>query len=159
MSVPGAVVNVAPKVFHITELPEVDALEDHELQALREEVYDIVRGIKDPEHPFTLEELKVVQEAHIDVDKSNGQEKVRIVITPTVPHCTLTTLIGLCIRFKLLSKIPNIKLTLKISPGAHQLEDEIDRQINDKERVCAALEVPSLLQTVEQLTRDTEENY
>lgn len=72
MSVPGAAVNAAPKVFHITDLPEVDALEDDELQAFREEVYDIVRVIKDPEHPFTLEELKVVQEAHIDVGASEG---------------------------------------------------------------------------------------
>ena len=53
--------------------------------------------------------------------------------------------IGLCIRVKLDRCLPpRLKLRVYIAPGTHNTEESLNRQINDKERVAAALENPSL---------------
>ncbi len=70
-------------------------------------------------------------------------------ISPTIPHCSMATLIGLCIRVKLLRSLPRrFKVTVKINPGTHASELAINRQLNDKERVIAALENVHLLSVV-----------
>lgn len=51
---------------------------------------DLIRSIYDPEHPNTLEELRVVSAAQIEV----GGSHVFVEFTPTVPHCGMSTLIG-----------------------------------------------------------------
>lgn len=59
---------------------------------------------------------------------------VRIEFNPTVPHCSLATLIGLTIRIKILRHFPHsLKLDIYIKKGAHSTEDEINKQINDRE--------------------------
>lgn len=109
-------------------------------------VFDIVRNINDPEHPKTLEELEVVQEALIDVDGNY----IALTFTPTIPHCSMATLIGLCIRVKLERTLPpGIKFDVSITPGSHAQESQVSKQLRDKERVSAALENPNLLQLVE----------
>lgn len=51
------------------------------------------------------------------------------------------TLIGLSIRAKLLFTLPTrYKVAVSIVPGAHIQESQINKQLNDKERVTAALE-------------------
>ena len=67
---------------------------------------------------------------------------VTIQIVPTVPHCSLATLIGLCVRTKLNRELPQgkFKIDLKVKEGTHSTAAEITKQINDKERVAAALE-------------------
>jgi len=62
------------------------------------------RDIRDPEHPHTLEELNVMQEKNIQVDDAKGL--VKVFFTPTVEHCSMATIIGLCIRVKLLQTLP-----------------------------------------------------
>jgi hypothetical protein len=58
----------------------------------------------------------------------------------------MATLIGLCIRVKLLRSLPiHFKVTVNIRPGTHSSENAINRQLNDKERVRAALENEHLL--------------
>jgi len=58
----------------------------------------------------------------------------------------MATLIGLCIRVKLLRSLPmNFKVFVNIRPGTHASEHAINRQLNDKERVRAALENEHLL--------------
>ncbi|EGW07169.1 UPF0195 protein FAM96A [Cricetulus griseus] len=64
------------------------------------EVYDLIRTIRDPEKPNTLEELEVLE--------------------------------------------------IYISEGTHSTEEDINKQINDKERVAAAMENPNLREIVEQ---------
>jgi metal-sulfur cluster biosynthetic enzyme len=50
---------------------------------------------------------------------------VKVEFNPTVPHCSLATLIGLCIRAKLLKNIVEpFKLDIKIKEGAHNTELE-----------------------------------
>lgn len=65
---------------------------------------DAIRKINDPEHPMSLEELGVVQLEHIEVN--NEDKSVAIKYTPTIPHCSMATLIGLCIKIRLIQTIP-----------------------------------------------------
>lgn len=105
---------------------------------------------------------------------------VRIEFNPTVPHCSLATLIGLSIRIKVIRSIlENVKLDIYIKEGAHTTEEEskivclvkiifsstflsnfcmviVNKQINDKERVAAAMENPSLRDIVEKCIKEEE---
>lgn len=88
-----------------------------------------------------------MSEKDIQVDDNLG--KIRVQFTPTVEHCSMATLIGLCIRVKLSNSLPErFKLDVTLSPGSHATEIAVNRQLNDKERVAAALENPSLLAMV-----------
>ncbi|XP_074651433.1 cytosolic iron-sulfur assembly component 2A-like [Tubulanus polymorphus] len=117
---------------------------------LEGEVYDLIRTIQDPEKPETLEELEVVYENGVRVDQFNKETHlVHIEFTPTVPHCSLATLIGLCMRVKLRENLSfKHKLDIMIKKGTHSSEDEVNKQINDKERIAAAMENPNLQQLV-----------
>lgn len=85
------------------------------------EVFNIIRHVNDPEHPLTLEQLRVVQEELI---KLNGNV-LDVQFTPTIPHCSMATLIGLCLRVKLLRSLPrNVKVDVRITPGTHAQEDQ-----------------------------------
>jgi len=110
---------------------------------------DLIRNINDPEHPLTLEELHVVQEELISI--SDKQNKVHINFTPTIPHCSMATLIGLSIRVKLLRSLPpRFKVTVEITPGTHASEFAVNKQLADKERVAAALENKHLAEVINQ---------
>ena len=90
------------------KLPEI-AKEASELQEWKETIFDIIKTIKDPEKPETLEDLEVVQEDLIQVDENLDKADhyiAKITFVPTVPHCSLATLIGLCIRTKLEQELP-----------------------------------------------------
>lgn len=123
-----------------------------ELVEWKSNTFDIIKDIRDPEKPETLQDLNVVSEDLIGVEYSADKHfLLDIQFVPTVPHCSLATLIGLCIRAKLDRELPQgqFKLHLSIKEGTHSTADEITKQINDKERVAAALENPNLKQTVE----------
>ncbi|KAG5463648.1 MAG: hypothetical protein BJ554DRAFT_5712 [Olpidium bornovanus] len=157
---------------------------------------ELIRSINDPEHPLTLEQLNVAQADHITVD--DERSLVRVEFTPTIPHCSMATLIGLCVRVRLLRSLPErFKVDIAVRPGTHQSEqagenDEFapfvffcacpraanvagglsaifglllagisfgiangllawwGRQLQDKERVAAALENKHLLEVVNQ---------
>mmetsp|Transcript_27273 Transcript_27273/g.69432 ORF Transcript_27273/g.69432 Transcript_27273/m.69432 type:complete len:184 (-) Transcript_27273:396-947(-) len=111
------------------------------------EVFEHIRDITDPEHPYTLEQLNVVEEKLISVDDSKG--RVRVNFTPTVSHCSMATLIGLSIRVRLMRALPQrFKVDIQVTPGSHSSEAAVNKQLNDKERVAAALENPNLLDMV-----------
>ncbi|CAL5429446.1 unnamed protein product [Camellia sinensis] len=59
--------------------------------------------IKDPEHPYSLEELEVMSEDAIELDDKHNC--VRVTFTPTVEHCSMETVIGLCMRVKLICSL------------------------------------------------------
>ncbi|KAL8278006.1 hypothetical protein RQP46_009638 [Phenoliferia psychrophenolica] len=115
-----------------------------------EEIYDLVRSISDPEHPLTLEQLAVVSAAQITV--TNGERPhVLVEFTPTIPHCSMATLIGLSLRVRLLRALPErYKVDIKVKKGTHQSENAVNKQLNDKERVAAALENTHLVSVVQQ---------
>lgn len=115
-------------------------------------VFDTIRTINDPEHPQTLQQLNVVQLGLIKVNK----KVITLTFTPTIPHCSMATLIGLCIRVKLERFLPGFKFDVSVTPGTHVQDTQLSKQLNDKERVSAALENPTLMDIVE---RCIEEQY
>lgn len=56
------------------------------------EIFDLIRNISDPEHPLTLEELRVVEQENVLLN--NEENQVLVHFTPTIPHCSMATLIG-----------------------------------------------------------------
>ncbi|XP_008320695.1 cytosolic iron-sulfur assembly component 2B [Cynoglossus semilaevis] len=113
------------------------------------EIFDLIRTINDPEHPLSLEELNVVEQIRVQIN--DAESIVGIEFTPTIPHCSMATLIGLSIKVKLLRSLPNrFKIDVHITPGTHASEDAVNKQLADKERVAAALENSSLLEVVNQ---------
>ena len=147
---------------------------------------------------MSLEELNVVQITNIQVRfmrikihcllyKAKGilysqvdrEEKcVTVNYTPTIPHCSMATLIGLsikvptCLNFPinkiltnkllinyfiyiyqvcLIRSLPsNFKVEVSITPGSHASEAAVNKQLADKERVSAALENNNLIEVVNQ---------
>ena len=146
--------NPTPHIYEELNLQRkiTESVEDleirEEIDAL--EIYEHIRRIKDPEHPsITLEQLKVISPDLITVDDKGNHIIVKF--TPTVDNCSLATLIGLAIRTKLMRILPRrIKLDIYLTEGTHQTELETNKQLNDKERIAAALEKPSLLKLVNQ---------
>lgn len=131
------------------------------VEDLKLDIYDNIRTIRDPEKPQNLEDLSVVQEDLIHVYPAGGSSDkfvANIEFAPTVPHCHLATLIGLCIRTKLeRSLVPGqVKLDILVKEGTHDTEGDINKQINDKERVAAAMENPNLRETVEECIKEEE---
>ncbi|GMQ04171.1 hypothetical protein CsSME_00049685 [Camellia sinensis var. sinensis] len=115
----------------------------------RTEPGDVDEDIKDPEHPYSLEELKVITEDAIEVDDKHNC--VRGTFTPTVEHCSMATVIGLCLRVKLMRSLPlHYKVDIRVAPGTHATEAAVNKQLNDKERVAAALENPNLVDMVDE---------
>uniref|UniRef100_A0A8B9YY96 Cytosolic iron-sulfur assembly component 2B n=1 Tax=Bos mutus grunniens TaxID=30521 RepID=A0A8B9YY96_BOSMU len=109
----------------------------------------LIRSINDPEHPLTLEELNVVEQVRVQV--SDPESTVAVAFTPTIPHCSMATLIGLSIKVKLLRSLPQrFKMDVHITPGTHASEHAVNKQLADKERVAAALENTHLLEVVNQ---------
>ena len=85
----------------------------------KEEIFEYLRHLNDPEHPLTLEQLNVVSLNNIVVlDPGNF---VHVRFTPTIPHCSMATLIGLSIRVKLLRSLPpKFKVLVEVTPGSHR---------------------------------------
>ncbi|CAB4292962.1 unnamed protein product [Prunus armeniaca] len=103
----------------------------------------------DQQEIFDILSLKVITEDAIDVDDSRGS--VRVTFTPTVEHCSMATVIGLCLRVKLLRSLPSrYKVDIRVAPGSHATEAAVNKQLNDKERVAAALENPGLVDMVDE---------
>merc|ERR1712061_942863 len=74
-----------------------------------------------------------------------SDKSVAVRSTPTVPTCSVATLIGLTIKAKLQRSLPRrFKVDVEITPGTHNQEDQVNKQLGDKERVAAALENPAL---------------
>jgi metal-sulfur cluster biosynthetic enzyme len=148
-------INENPIVYDVQERVERkdDWTEREEILSPRE-IFELIRHITDPEHPLTLEQLNVVQEQLITIDYPN--ETVMVNFTPTIPHCSMSTLIGLCIRVQLLRCLhPKWKVDIRVTPGSHQSEDQVNKQLNDKERVCAALENQHLLSVCNNCLKST----
>ena len=147
--------NIEPTVYNTIDSDDDDVNDRHEpdeyCDDVRNEVYSLIRYIRDPEHPYTLEELHVVRRKYISVQYHDNQLYIQIEYIPTVPHCSLATLIGLCIRCKIISNFDNVKLDITVLSGSHSTSDDINRQLNDKERACAAMENPPLRDTVYEL--------
>ncbi|SCU85516.1 LADA_0D07998g1_1 [Lachancea dasiensis] len=130
-------------------------LEEAEDPIDAQEVYDMIAHISDPEHPLTLGQLAVVNLPDIDVRENKDKTKISEVIvkiTPTITHCSLATLIGLGIRVRLERSLPpRYRITILLKSGSHQSENQVNKQLNDKERVAAACDNDQLLGVVSKM--------
>lgn len=130
---------------------------DEETQEIdAQEIFDLISTMSDPEHPLTLAQLAVVNLPDIHVKNGPNKEKdlseVLIKITPTITHCSLATLIGLGIRVRLERCLPpRFRIRILIKEGTHQSENQVNKQLNDKERVAAACENEQLLSVILQM--------
>jgi hypothetical protein len=93
--------------------------------------------------------------------QKTGKTYGEIIITfcPTIPHCTLAALIGLCIKVKAMRAFPHSqwKIAVFLKQGTHVDEESLNRQFNDKERVCAAIENPKLLALIHKCISRTDQ--
>ena len=86
-----------------------------------------------------MEERNDLEESKVKFDDSANY--VHVMFTPTIPDCSMTTLIGLSIRVKLLWLLPSrFKVDVAIPLGTHDSEKVVNKQLADNERVAAALE-------------------
>ncbi|KUL85672.1 hypothetical protein ZTR_08863 [Talaromyces verruculosus] len=117
-----------------------------------QEIYDLVSTISDPEHPISLGSLAVVSLPDIAIspslpaNPSSPLRTVTVLITPTITHCSLATVIGLGVRVRLEQSLPSrFRVDVRIKEGTHSTAEEVNKQLADKERVAAALENGTLM--------------
>lgn len=114
----------------------------------------MIATISDPEHPLTLGELAVINLPHIQItdEPSALTSRVLVELTPTVNHCSLATVIGLGVRVRLEQALPpRFRLDVRIREGTHSTGDQVNKQLNDKERVASALENETLMGVVRKM--------
>ena len=114
-----------------------------------QEIYDLIAPISDPEHPLTLGSLSVVNLPDISLKPlapGSPLTVLTILITPTITHCSLATVIGLGVRVRLEQALPpRFRVDVRIKEGTHSTAEQVNRQLGDKERVAAALENGTLM--------------
>ncbi|KAI1941818.1 hypothetical protein LOZ66_001299 [Ophidiomyces ophidiicola] len=138
-----------------TEIPSGDELEE---PIDEQEIYDLISTISDPEHPISLGELAVVSLPDISItsalpeNPASPLRKVTVLVTPTITHCSLATVIGLGIRVRLERSLPpRFRLDVRIKEGTYNAVEEANKQLGDKERVAAAAENASLMNMIEKM--------
>ncbi|KAH7155757.1 hypothetical protein B0J13DRAFT_233615 [Dactylonectria estremocensis] len=118
-----------------------------------QEIYDLISTISDPEHPVSLGQLSVINLCDIHITPSpalgvpspNTIVQVAVEITPTITHCSLATVIGLGVRVRLEQALPpNYRVDVTCKENSHNQDDQVNKQLGDKERVAAALENDTL---------------
>ena len=120
------------------------------------EIFDLIRNINDPEHPYNLEELNIISLEDIIVDNKN--RIITVYFTPTIETCGFASLIGLSIKKKLLNFIsPKYNIDVLIKEPKNENDKNLNKQINDKERVEASSLNKNLVDFCSVATIDTEE--
>ena len=120
---------------------------------------DLISQIADPEHPLTLGSLSVVNLPDIHLTPTFPEKgdaspltTLTVLITPTITHCSLATVIGLGVRVRLEQALPpRFRVDVRIKEGTHSTADQVNRQLGDKERVAAALENGTLVRVLRKM--------
>ena len=128
-----------------------------------QEIYDLIATMSDPEHPITLGALAVLSLPDISIKPtipsrpSSNLRTVTVLVTPTIQHCSLATVIGLGVRVRLEESLPpRFRVDVKIKEGTHSTADEVNKQLADKERVAAALWNPTLQSFIKKMMETCE---
>ncbi|KAH7313526.1 FAM96B-like protein [Stachybotrys elegans] len=125
-----------------------------------QEIYDLIASISDPEHPVSLGQLSVINLPDIHITPSpvlgvpspNTIVQVAVEITPTITHCSLATVIGLGVRVRLEQALPpNYRIEVRCKENSHSQDDQVNKQLGDKERVAAALENDTLRNVLDKM--------
>jgi hypothetical protein len=78
--------------------------------------------------------------------------QVSVEITPTITHCSLATVIGLGVRARLEQALPpNYRLDIRCKENSHSQDEQVNKQLGDKERVAAALENDTLKGVIDKM--------
>ncbi|KAF2164092.1 hypothetical protein M409DRAFT_56811 [Zasmidium cellare ATCC 36951] len=138
---------------------ELDATAREEID--EQEVYDLISSITDPEHPLTLGSLGVVNLEDIQIIPPSSPRSrissVQVLITPTTSACSLTTVIGLGVKVRLVNALPpRFRVDVRIKEGTSSSADEANKQLGDKERVAAAMENKNLINMVNHMLSSCE---
>ncbi|KAF1351244.1 hypothetical protein BDV97DRAFT_294672 [Delphinella strobiligena] len=115
-----------------------------------QEIYDLISTICDPEHPLSLGSLSVVNLPDITITPPTSPRSristVTVLVTPTITHCSLATVIGLGVRVRLEQALPpRFRIDVRIKEGTHASDGATNKQLGDKERVAAAMENGTLV--------------
>ena len=132
---------------------DLDDDENQREEIDEQEIYDLISTISDPEHPLSLGSLGVVTLADISILAPSTRQSristVRVLVTPTTSACSLTTVIGLGVKVRLMHALPpRFRIDVRIKEGTSKTADEVNKQLGDKERVAAAMENRSLISVV-----------
>ncbi|KAH6609427.1 hypothetical protein Trco_002773 [Trichoderma cornu-damae] len=130
-----------------------EPIDEQEIYVLTLKLLDLISNLTDPEHPVSLGQLSVINLPDIHITPSpalgvpspNTIVQVTVELTPTVAHCSLATVLGLGVRVRLEQVLPpNYRLEVICKENSHSQDDQVNKQLSDKERVAAALENDSL---------------
>ena len=136
-----------PKVYEVPDVAS-SSLNDNEV-----DVWLMLHTIRDPEFPNSISELRVLTPDGVHVDET--VKMISIAFKPTIEHCSMATLIGLAIRIKLFNYFgPQWHYRIFVEPGSHLEEQDINKQLADKERVAAASDNPNLMRIISHMIRD-----
>ncbi|GAB7347409.1 hypothetical protein MBLNU459_g4334t1 [Dothideomycetes sp. NU459] len=131
--------------------------DDDEVEAIDEqEIFDLISTISDPEHPLSLASLAVVSLPDIKILPPSSPKSristVQVLITPTITHCSLATVIGLGVRVRLEQSLPpRFRVDVRIKAGTHASDEATNKQLGDKERVAAAMENGTLVGVISKM--------
>ena len=95
------------------------------LSIIKDRIMDAIGSIRDPERPNTLEELGIVCEERVFVEETPKGYSVKVIWTPTAPHCSFANNIGLSIVYQIQNDLSdlNIKLEVVLEKGSHLTEE------------------------------------
>ncbi|ADM12449.1 iron-sulfur cluster assembly protein CIA2 [Encephalitozoon intestinalis ATCC 50506] len=118
-------------------------------------VFELIRDIRDPEHSYTLEQLGVVSREGITIGLIDSDgiapsaglpiKYIKVMFKPTIPHCSMAAIIGLCIKAQINQYIENHFIQVHIVNDGHINFKALNKQLDDKDRVLAAMENETLL--------------
>ncbi|RYP78312.1 hypothetical protein DL769_003190 [Monosporascus sp. CRB-8-3] len=150
----------SPSFSDIPWSDDTDSSDEFTVEPIDEqEIFDLISTISDPEHPLSLGQLAVVNlpDIHINPPPTVSPDpdtltRVLVKITPTITHCSLATVIGLGIRVRLEQALPpNYRIDVMIKEGTHSQDDQVNKQLADKERVAAAMENDTLKGVIDKM--------
>lgn len=142
--------NNSPKIKIINKIELID-LPLKLSETNENKIFSLISNIRDPEHPHTLAELSIVSPKNIIKIQLENIIHWQINITPTIPHCSLASIIGLCIIYKIKKNSIlefNSNFSVQITSGTHVNDVTITKQLMDKDRVKAAFENEHILDII-----------
>lgn len=159
-----APVTLQDPLYQSTASDVSDSDDESESEAIDEqEIFDLIATMSDPEHPITLGALAVVSLPDISIRPTlphkpdSPLRTVTVLVTPTIQHCSLATVIGLGVRVRLEESLPaRFRVDVRIKEGTHSTGDEVNKQLADKERVAAALWNPTLQSFIKKMLETCE---
>lgn len=155
--------NEDPEIKDVLSERTIIEFKNNEIVEINEDVvFELIRDIKDPEHPLTIEELDVIRREYVKVTRIEYTgiginvgypiNVISIVFKPTIPHCSMAGIIGLSIKLLLERFIKGFKIDVRVIEGTHSNWEAISKQLNDKDRVIAASENESLMGIIRECT-------